>query len=195
MERHEVVELCYITPIANVSSILALGLLSHNRAAGIHHDSIAEPRVQDIRASKRVPNGLRLHDYVNLYFNARNPMMYARRERHAECCILQVDPSVLDLPGTVIADRNASRFAAFRPAPGGLAIVDKTLTFARWWTHEDPIEQDRRKALQCAEVLVPHGVPPRYIAGAYVSCPDAQRAMRASGCPLPLRLAPRRFFR
>lgn len=40
--------------------------------------------------------------------------------------------------------------------------------FATWWTDSDPYEQQRKKRARCAEVLVPHDVPPDYIMGAYV---------------------------
>jgi hypothetical protein len=194
MERHEVKELSYITPIENVESIMVHGLLSHTRAARLPHASIAKPGVQDIRAGKTVPRGMLLHDYVNLYLNPRNPMMYLRKDQHPTCSIIRVNPAVLDGQGVVVTDRNASRFAVFRPAPDGLAIVDKELTFARYWTHQDPIEQDRRKALQCAEVLVPHVVPPDRIVGAYVSCQAARMRMLELGFELPIRLAPYLFF-
>ena len=151
MDRTEVKELCYITAIVNVPSILTVGLLSHNRAIKVAHLSIAKQGVQDIRAGKVVPGGVRLHDYVNLYFNPRNPMMYYRKDQHETCCVLEVTPSVLDLPGVIVTDQNAARFAAFRPVGEGLALVDREVTFARYWTHPNPIEQDRRKAAQCAD--------------------------------------------
>ena len=67
MTRAELTELHYITPIANVASILEHGIASHNRAEKLQHDSIAMPEIQDKRKSVVVPNGLGLHDYVNLY--------------------------------------------------------------------------------------------------------------------------------
>lgn len=76
MERHEVAELHYITPIENLDSILGRGILSHNRAARLEHRSVALESVQDIRRGKSVPGGSTLHSYANLYFHARNPMMY-----------------------------------------------------------------------------------------------------------------------
>jgi ssDNA thymidine ADP-ribosyltransferase, DarT len=195
MDRSEISELSYITPISNTQSILAVGLLSHNRAARVEHVSIAKQGVQDIRAGKVVPGGLRLHDYVNLYFNPRNPMMFLRKDSHGSCCILRVSAAVLDeIEGVVIADQNAARFAAFRPAPEGLAMIDRAVTYAKYWTDADPFEQDRRKAAQCAEVLVPHVVPPSYLLGAYVSCESAMADLDQVGFTLPARLQPYLFF-
>jgi ssDNA thymidine ADP-ribosyltransferase DarT-like protein len=195
MDRSEVAELSYITPIANAASIQALGLLSHNRVRRVRHTSIANESVNDLRSRKRVPGGLALHDYVNLYFNARNPMMYVRREMHADCCVIRVSPDVLDLDAVIVTDQNAARLATFRTVAEGLPRVDREITFARYWLHDDPIEQDRRKAAQCAEVLVPHAVPLQYLIGAYVSCASAQSVLRGVGFELDVRRNPYIFFR
>lgn len=45
MERSDLTELHYITPIANVASILDRGILSHASAARVEHDSIADKSV------------------------------------------------------------------------------------------------------------------------------------------------------
>ena len=194
VRREEIRELTYICPLRNVPSILRLGILSHVRAARVLHVSIAKEGVQAIRARKAVPNGLRLHDYVNLYFNPRNPMMFLRKDSHASCCILRIDPSVLDLDGVVVADRNAARFAVFHSVNEGLPLIDRDLVFAQYWTHENPIEQDRRKALQCAEVLVPHVVEPTFIIGSWVSCQAAADALATLGFTLPIDQRPSAFF-
>ncbi len=78
MLRSWVTELHYIAPVANLGSIVTRGVLSHNLAARLPHApaSVVDERVQDHRGGKRVPRGLPLHDYANLYFDARNPMMY-----------------------------------------------------------------------------------------------------------------------
>jgi hypothetical protein len=114
MERSQVPEFHFIAPIANVGSILKHGILSHNRAARFPHRDISMQNVQQTRARKKVPGGLALHDYANLYFNGRNKMMAKKRPQHAELCVLRVVPDVLDLPGAVIADQNASsKYALF----------------------------------------------------------------------------------
>jgi hypothetical protein len=65
VERSRVTEVHYITPIANLRSILERGILSHKRAEAIGHLSIADEDVQDLRRGKRVPNGRLLHEYAN----------------------------------------------------------------------------------------------------------------------------------
>jgi hypothetical protein len=180
VKRNELQELTYITPIANVTSILRLGIHSYKRAAKIAHHSVAMEQIQQRRKQVRVPGGRPLHEYVNLYICARNPMMYVRRSQHLDLCVLRVDCRVLDLPGVVVTDGNASSdYVAFAPAPRGLAKVDQELTFADNWTDPNPIEYFRRKAAKCAEVLVPDQVPPDHIMGAYVSCEEGAARLAA----------------
>lgn len=196
MKRDELQELGFITPIASVPSILQRGILCHRLAEKVPHESLANQSVQSLRANKIVPGGSRLHDYANLYICPRNPMMYVLKDRHEETCVLRVNASVLDLPGVIVTDMNAARtYAMFRPAPEGLEIVDREMTFAISWNHQDPGEKDRRRGFKCAEVLVPKLVPPEYIAGAYVSCDKSREALAAVADQLAITVNPDLFFR
>lgn len=169
MDRKDVAELHSIQHVSNLPSILARGLLSHNGAQAIDHVSVAMEEIQDIRRGVTVPGGLPLHDYVNLYFHARNPMMYRIRRKHANLCVLRIDPSVLDLPDVVVTDGNASSdYIRFGAAMNGLAFIDEGLTFARRWTDPDTFEYWRKKRARCAEVLIPNSMAPEHIVGAYV---------------------------
>lgn len=96
-------------PMANVASVLAHGLLSYERATRLPHHSVALQQVQDRRDHKHVPGGLKLHQYANLYFHARNPMLYKRLPEANALCVLRVSTEVLGLPGAVISDQNGGR--------------------------------------------------------------------------------------
>ncbi|MBX6773430.1 MAG: DUF4433 domain-containing protein, partial [Chloroflexi bacterium] len=111
MERRDIPELHYIVHIDNVPSIMTHGILSHRRAQRLEHISVANPSVQEIRDRKRVPGGRWLHDYVNLYLCARNPMLYVlvRTMGHDELCVLRVSAELLDLPTTIMTDGNAAK--------------------------------------------------------------------------------------
>jgi len=196
MDRSDLHELHYIAPIRNVRSILQLGILSHARASRHHHESVAMPEIQDIRATKSVPGGRPLHEYVNLYIFARNPMLRKRSERHADLCVLQVSPEVLDHTDTVVTDQNAaSKYVRFAKAPEGLRVVDRDMVFAEWWTHpDDQILEWRHASIKCAEVLVPDRVSPRFIRGAYVSTAKARRALESFTSQLPPTVNPYLFF-
>ncbi|HEV7492854.1 DUF4433 domain-containing protein [Baekduia sp.] len=176
-------------PIANMASVMEHGILSHNRAEALPHESAAMQEIQDRRADVTVSGGLRLHDYANLYFHARNSMLYKRLEQHASLCVISVNHCVLDLDGTVVTDKNAAAdFVRFVPSPAGLVIVDKELTFARRWTDDDYYAYIRKKQAKQAEVLVPHVVLPEYIHGAYVSCDAGMKALQeqTSACEVKL---------
>jgi hypothetical protein len=195
MERNDLQELHYISPIRNVPSIMQHGILSHVRASRLQHQSVAMQIIQDRRAQVRVPGGRPLHEYVNLYICGRNPMLYKRRGQHQTICVLSVSTDVLDLQGVIVADSNASsEYVRFAAAPGGLRIVDQNQTFAEYWTDQDPIQQCRKKAAKCAEILVPDRVASRFIRGAYVSCEKAKANLEALNTGLAVRIDRNLFF-
>jgi hypothetical protein len=199
VERDQLAELQYIAPSSNLPSILSQGLMSHVRAARLSPRSIADPAVQARRARKVVPqSGRRLHEYVNLYFNARNPMLYTRMALHDKLCVLRIAPEVLDTPGAVIADCNASSdYVAFWPSPDGLSRIVYEHTFAEWWRRPDldQIEQWRLKSATQAELLVPDVVPADLILGGYVAGKTALNACRVLGCDTALTVDRFLFFK
>jgi hypothetical protein len=183
MERVELTELHYITPVANLGSIKNHGILSHIRAAAKQHETVADQAIQDMRAKVRLPDGSRLHTYANLYFHARNPMMFKRLDRRHELCVLRISSDILDSEGVVITDRNAaSPYVRWAKAPAGLAIVDREMTYAPDWRHPDPIEYWRRKSHKCAEVLVPDRVEPGFIFGGYALDKSICESCSITGC-------------
>lgn len=175
MTFDELEELHYITPLVNVKSIVQRGILSHQKAEKIAHESVAMDEIQERRKKVVVPGGRPLHQYVNLYFHARNPMMFKRKEAHLKLSIIRVTKDVLSLPKVVIADRNASSdYVLFTSSPDGLRFISKSLVYAKYWNHEDPIEKFRHASIKCAEVLVPDKIPTDFILGAYVSCEESK---------------------
>lgn len=196
MTRDELEALYYITPIQNLPSIMAHGILSHRRAAAVAHTSVAMAEIQKRRAAVAVPGGRRLHEYANLYISPRNPMMFMRKGQHRTLCVLRIQPTVLDLPGVVVTDGNASSVhVSFRAAPDGLKVVDKEMTFADDWRDPDKIQYWRKKTAKCAEVLLPDSVPPRFIVGAYVSCEEAKQSLNDLGLGIPTEINAKMFFR
>jgi hypothetical protein len=196
LDRADVRHLYFITAIENVPSIMEHGLLSNRGAAKLPHVDISMQSVQDIRATKRVPGGFVLHDYANLYVCARNPMLYKRsREMLDELCVLAFHPSVLDLDDVVIADHNAAAgVAGFAPYPEGLEAINSELTFARWWIHDDFAATERHRKRMCAEVLVPQGIHPSFIQGAYVGSKPAMATFEALDTGLKVVLNRDLFF-
>lgn len=199
MNRSDVKALHYITHIANLGSILQNGILCHNKAKKIECESIADPQIQE-RRNKVIPGGkAKLHDYANLYFNARNPMMFKRKNIDKELAVLRIDSTILDESGVVISDGNASSdYVGFYPSPEGLKRLEKDLVFAKYWTHPNPFIAYTRKSAICAEVLVPDRVPPRFIAGICVSCKESYQKvvtlLEGTKMSVTIEVTPNLFF-
>jgi len=183
-------------PMANIGSVMAHGILSYAGAAKLKHYSVAMQPVQDRRDQKQVPGGLSLHQYANLYFHARNPMLFKRLSEAAGLCVLQVSTGVLALQGTVIADQNAaSNYVRFLH-PSQLRLLAFDDIYALDWRHpEDQIAAWRHKARKCAEVLVPHCVEPRFLLGAYTIDAAAKSRLADCGFGLPITINEQLFFR
>jgi hypothetical protein len=171
MNKSDILELHFITYIDNVPSIMRQGILSHNRSQErTNYRDISEGGVQDRRATKKIPGTNKsLHDYANLYFDAHNPMLSSRRSENKEICVLRVKNLILDIEGVIVTDKNAARECWFKTVDEGLSLLDKDEVYATYWLHDDDWEQERRKGIKCAEVLVPDCVHSDFIFGAYVA--------------------------
>ena len=184
-----------IQAIDNVPSIMQRGLLSNERASRINHVSIAMNEVQARRELVRIPNGMKLHQYANLYFDPWNPMLSRNRSQNEDICILKFDRVVLDFEGVILSDRNASSdYAAFYGALVGLENIDFDLVYARYWTDDEYYEQCRKKSIKCAEVLVPYYIPFDYVVCAAVVNEDAENRLKATGFNREIIVEPRVFF-
>lgn len=180
MKQSEVKELHFITHIENLVSICKSGILCYNKAKKLKPKSVAEPGVQERRESVVVPGAnKKLHEFANLYFNARNPMMFKRRSAHEKICILAVSNKILDEKDVIVTDMNASRgYVKFLAMPHGLSHLDKDLIYAEYWNHEDPIEKYRRAGAICSEALIPRDIEPRFIEKIYVSCDQTRQSIQ-----------------
>lgn len=191
----KITEFQCIMPLGNIPSVLVHGILSHQRAAKVGHQSVAMEEVQDRRDVKQVPGGLKLHQYANLYFHARNPMLFKRKDEAEELCVLRVSTEVRKLDGVVFSDCNASSDYVRFFAPERWRLLNLEAIYAPDWRHpDDPIAYLRHKSQKCAEVLVPHQVVPDYLLGAYVVSEAAAAKLTALGFSLPVTIEPDLFF-
>jgi hypothetical protein len=178
-------------PLENIPSVLKLGILSNERAAKVPHYSVALEIVQERRDHKHVPGGLKLHQYANLYFHARNPMLYKRKDEAPKLCVLRVSTELRHIEGVVITDRNASSDYVRFLHPKQADLLDYEAIFAMDWRHpNDPIAYYRHRSLKCAEVLVPHCVEPRFLTGAYAVDSGVASELEAAGFGLPVKIDP-----
>jgi hypothetical protein len=175
-----VTEFHCIMPMANIASVMKHGILSFDRATKLEHHSVAMQSVQDLRDKKQVPGGLQLHQYANLYFHARNPMLFKRLNEVDSLCVLRVSKQVLAIAGAVITDQNAASDYVRFLDPSQWKLLPFDDIYAEDWRHpNDPIASWKHKARKCAEVLVPNLVDPKFVTGAYVV--DAAAAARLMG--------------
>ena len=182
-------------PLTNIPSVMEYGILSYEMAARLAHESVAMPKVQDRRDLKQVPRGWKLHQYANLYFHARNPMLYKRKEQAGELCVLSVSLEILSIQGVVLSDCNASSDYARFLDPSQWRLLAFDDIYALDWRHpQDEIAYYRHRSRKCAEVLVPTRVEPRFLLGAYVVSPEAEERLAALGFRLPIRVDPGMFF-
>lgn len=176
MQRDEIKELHYITHLDNIPSILRRGILSHRAAQRIPHETVWEWNKPALarRANRVISDKRHLDQYANLYFCARNAMLYAIvRQKGVPCeeiAILQVAPAVLDLPGVVITERDATTdvYERQHATVNGLPKLVAGKIYADSWNHHDPYEKGKRRQQMMAEVLIPDLVPFEHISGAYV---------------------------
>ena len=189
-----------ITPIDNVESIVKNGLLSHNGAKRYSHIDVSMREVQELRSQVIIERSRRsLHDYANLYFNARNTMMYYlkmnRKDFPESYCVLAVDYDVLGVEGVIVSDMNAAiSLARFDKPREMLGVINFQRVFADSWNHPDEFDKRRHRGEMCAEVLVPNRVDTEYIHGAYVNCAEIKERMEQLIPKLPIGICPKLFF-
>ncbi len=190
-----VTEFQCIMPLENISSVLKLGILSNEEAAKVPHYSVALEVVQERRDQKRVPGGLKLHQYANLYFHARNPMLFKRKEDAAKLCVLRISTEVTHIEGVVFADRNASSNYVRFLHPRDADALDYEAIYAVDWRHPNEFEYFARKSKKCAEILVPRCVESQFLIGAYTVDEATASQLKAAGFDLPITIDPVIFFR
>lgn len=184
-----------IQAIDNISSIMQLGLLSNEKALKIKHTSIAMQEVQERRGAVTIPNGMALHQYANLYFDPRNPMLFKRKDENENICILKFDRVILDFEGAIVSDRNASsKYASFYQPEIGLKEIDFKLVFAPNWQDENKFAYFKKKSIKCAEVLIPYAIPFDYVVSAAVYNNVAKQNLENTGFNKTVFIEPRLFF-
>lgn len=185
-----------IMPIVNIPSVLQYGIVCFDHMQQIQHSSIAMNEVQMRRSKVEIPNGHALHQYANLYFSFHNPMLYKRQGMADELCILALSSKVMDIDGCILADRNAatSLVRFFSPLEG-VEKLDFEKIHAQFWTDPDPIIQREKKAIKCAEVLIPHSISTDYIVEACVVNDEAAEQLKNCGFDKQIVVKPQIFYR
>ena len=195
MTYSDIKELYFIVPIETIPSIMKYGMLSHCLAEKIPHKSIAMEEIQKRRTNKKVPGGMELHRYANLYFDAHNPMLSKVRDHNNFICILCVSPEILTFENVIISDRNASsKWAIFHKSPDGLEYLNKDKISATSWKHENQQKEWEHKSIKCAEALVPNQIDVRYILKVLVYNDKVKERLIINNFPLTIEVNNQIFF-
>ncbi len=201
-----ILQLYYITHIDNVASMLKYGVLSHQEVdkRDLKYVPIYDKSIVSGRRHKKTPDGKSLWEYANLYFKARNAMLYrvTLEKPVDQIAIITVDfNSVVHQPGVFISTGNAasneSEFIPTTPQKKiGVAFAkfQGALGFDYW------SEFDGTKRMMMAECLVPERVPPDRITSIYTSAQSSgdkvREVLRQVGrTSLPVIRDPKMFFR
>lgn len=195
----DIKSLYYITHRENVPSILKEGILSHQYVEDHHvkYTPIYDASIVSNRKLKSTPTGQSLWEYANVYFQARNPMLYRvlNEKRPKDIVVIGVQRKVLMCPGVYVTDGNAANAPTeFYDLKDGLRAVFanwKTIT-SEWW---NSVDGSKRKIM--AECLVPNRISPDLIHSIYVADHETAARVRSAILPstIPVVPEPTIFFR
>jgi len=158
-------QLEYLAVEANLPAIVRDGLRAPGRATNIEatdpRATDALPWVGELRCDPL--NGLRLVDYVPLFLNCRNNVMYTNLMSGRPLCIVRVREGAVNTPGTILSNgpiaRDTTRFFDPFEAP---SQVDLNAIRAKTWSvfgnpdSTTPTGRDERvKSAMQATLLVP----------------------------------------
>ena len=181
MRRSDIRNLYYITHIDNLSSILERGILSHEQIEKEHVQPtpIYHTDIVNRRRQKNTPDQKSLWSYTNLYFQARNPMMYrvVHEKGAKDLVVISISKKILQTPGIFITDGNAANDPTqFYFPSDGLKMLGQQWKIIQneWWNN---LDGSKRKIM--AECLVPDSVSPEFINSVYVT--DEETRTRISG--------------
>ncbi len=151
IKKYNIKYLYHITNICNLQSILKHGLLSHHQAhtQKLIINDLSNQSVQIRRSSKIIYN-TPLHEYVCLYFNPKNPMLYVLKEKQNEILLIGVNPQLLSDPNTIFSDGNAAsdNTKFYRKASYLEKLRWDIINSNSWHNIQDG------KRIKCAEILV-----------------------------------------
>lgn len=150
----------FITPVANLNSILQYGLLSRTEIVkrGLEFADISDHEVQPLRARLEPVFGRPIHDYVPLYLNPKNAMLSARRMEQDRLVILRIDCDHVAMRQPIFTDGNAAAGSTEFSLESSLLLHARSALVADYWIG---VPDGRRRRM--AEVLVHERIPPEAI--------------------------------
>jgi len=191
--------LYYITHIDNLPSILERGILCHRK---VEDEKIAFTPIYDAsivanRKERKLPDGRNLWDFVNLYFQPRNAMLYRvvffSGVNLEDIIIIGLKATILNRKEVFITTGNAASYnteihSAKKAREYIKSIREKT--DREWWASEDGSKRELM-----AECLVPDKVDTDDISEIYVPNHNSLRKVkRICKRNIPIIPEPELFF-
>jgi hypothetical protein len=192
-------ELYYISHVKNLDSILKMGILSHNKIVeqGLPFERIYNPEVVSRREGIKVPDGRSLWDFANIYFQARNPMLFTviRNNPLDQIAVIGIDRRILGKDDIYITTGNAahsqSEIIPISEKKKYLPDILNQINRVYW------NEVDGSKRTIMSECLIPTSISPNYIRSIYFAdCDSKKKAEQSLGNQgnLSLMFVPGLFF-
>ncbi len=184
MQVLDIRALYYITHIDNLPSILANGLLSHERirSEDVQNTTIYLEHLVNKRGNKYTSDGKNLWHYANLFFQPRNPMLFSviKSKGKQNITVLRISNTVLQRQGIFITDGIASnKLTQIYPLSEGLEILqaqENMFQSSAWisWNHSDKVKRQLM-----AECLVPNQIGSKDIQQFIVADQSVANSLRA----------------
>lgn len=146
----------YIFDADNTESVAKHGLLSRRNvnALKLKHADISDSEVQKRREAREPVYNRLIHEYVPLYFNPRNPMLYRLQNQRSKLIIVEIPIDLLLAYDHVFTDGNAaSSGTKFGNTIETAKTAIEVLNAGSW----NDLPDGKRK--RCAEILVYNRVP------------------------------------
>ncbi|KAA0443932.1 MAG: DUF4433 domain-containing protein [Candidatus Thioglobus sp.] len=181
--QKEINSLYYICHINNLASILKNGLLSHNSVQTLTPETIYDKDIINRRKDIK-PNPEKnetLWDFTNLYFNARNAMLYRviHEQKAKNIVIIQFKKSILDYAkkhnGLISIGNAAHSESSFKQIEEGLKQLKKIWSV---WNKEYWNKSDGSKRLMMSELLIENKIGAEYIDTIYVESEAASNNIK-----------------
>ena len=165
----------YITHKDNLKFILKKGILSRSQTKENLWTKIFKQGIKSIHSEDVVQRrkdtqfrGQSLWDYANVYFQARNSMLFSVKEKFGKenIIVLQINSDILSIPSTGITDGNAASQSTnfFEDIDRGLSVLNQNQFDRQYWSDKD----DSKRTIM-AEALVPDQIPKEKILGIFTA--------------------------
>jgi hypothetical protein len=190
-----ITSLFHITHINNLPGILSRGLLCRQQMQdhGMPYQDLSDPGCQSRRTCRKVGAAVvNLHDYVPLFINPHNPMLYRLEKtqqelgRDGSLAILELSADPTHCPASLVSDGIASSSAThlfYATDPAAWEALDWTALRCRSWV--DAPQGTGRRLM--AEVLVPGLVERLHIRKVWLQnqakLPPAAERLAQAGTP------------